>query len=94
LIHQLYHNFLFRSSSEFHDINTRPPPGPRFDQYRIDQKPFGVRPDTFSRSNSAVQHKFYDTNNEREVTKPGMFRSRTPGPDMLHRGQGEDHSLY
>lgn len=79
-----------RSSSEFYDINTRPPPGPRFDQYRTDQRTFGVRPDTFNRSNSAVQHKFYD-NNEREVTKPGMFRSRTPGPDMLHRGQGPDY---
>ncbi|XP_052067223.1 membrane-associated guanylate kinase, WW and PDZ domain-containing protein 2-like isoform X2 [Mytilus californianus] len=76
-----------RSSSEFYDINTRPPPGPRYDQYRNEQRTF--RPDTFSRSNSAAQFNSHDR--EREVTKPGMFRSRTPGPDMLHRGHGPDY---
>lgn len=78
-----------KSSSEFYDINTRPPPGPRHDQYRNDQRSFSGRQETFNRSNSSVQHKFFD--NDREVTKPGMFRSRTPGPDMLHRGQGPDY---
>lgn len=70
-------------SSEFYlpsgnNDMSRPPTGSRFDP-RSDHRPYGRFHDSGnSRSN------FHDR--DREGAKPGMFRSRTPGPEMINRG--------
>ena len=81
---------LSKGSSEFHpafDMNSRPPPGPRYDQFRQDfaQRPFGRQENAGSVRQNNYSDRF-DSNRERETVKPGMFRSRTPGPEMMGRG--------
>ncbi|KAK3103335.1 hypothetical protein FSP39_018567 [Pinctada imbricata] len=90
---------LSKGSSEFHpayDINSRPPPGPRYDQFRQDfgHRPYGrqdtapnLRQNQMNNSPYNNDRDRYDSN--RDSAKPGMFRSRTPGPEML--GRGPDH---
>ncbi|XP_050413169.2 membrane-associated guanylate kinase, WW and PDZ domain-containing protein 2 isoform X3 [Patella vulgata] len=99
------HHEFNHSRSDFHnsgnyDSNSRPPPGPRVDQFRhidygshpIPHQNFRNDPYGYARSNNyAMQNDGDRRELERENIKPGQFRSRTPGPDMLNRGYGPDY---
>lgn len=93
-----------RSSSEFYsnsgsyDFNSRPPPGPRHDQIRNEhQRPHsrqeGIRPNHLMHNTSYNQER--DRSDSRfdrsEPVKPGMLRSRTPGPEMFNSRQTSDY---
>lgn len=92
----------FYNTSGNYDYNSRPPPGPqRFDQSRHDmnqRSDFKYRNDTrqdnaYPRSNTI--HNYYDRDPRydygRGEVKPGQFRSRTPGPELMSRGHGPDY---
>lgn len=79
-----------------YEYSTRPPPGPRTDHFRHDYTV--SRADNRFRTDLAAQrqntmHNFqqeyersqrYDYSN-REGIRPGQFRSRTPGPELMNR---------
>lgn len=80
-----------RTSSEFfnsHSVSfdsSRPPPGPRSDHRNFNRQHNQVN------QNHSMQN-YHDRDHDprfeysRGDTKPGMFRSRTPGPEMMGRG--------
>ena len=94
------------NSGNYEHTNSRPPPGPRLDQYRVSDSlfrgevqqrpdyrggPYGGHP----RANYSMQNSFSDRRemerdrfgyDRNDIVKPGQFRSRTPGPDMMARG--------
>ena len=76
------------NTSNFAHLNTnsRPPPGPRSDQYRSDT---GPRSDFKGRTNFNTYDR--DTNGRGDSVRPGQFRSRTPGPELMHRTQIADY---
>ena len=73
------------------EFGTRPPPGPRGEQFRPD----GTRGD-FSRGRTNfsmhnMQDSRFESYNRNEAARPGQFRSRTPGPEHMQRSQGPDY---
>ncbi|XP_041347543.1 membrane-associated guanylate kinase, WW and PDZ domain-containing protein 1-like isoform X3 [Gigantopelta aegis] len=98
----------FYNSGNYDHTNSRPPPGPRLEQYRVSDSlfrgevpqqqrqdyrggPYGGHP----RSNYSMQNSFSDRRelerdrfgyDRNDIVKPGQFRSRTPGPEMMARG--------
>ncbi|XP_069101311.1 membrane-associated guanylate kinase, WW and PDZ domain-containing protein 1-like isoform X10 [Argopecten irradians] len=87
-----------RSSSEFYSnsgsYDSRPPPGPRYDHQRPHSRQEGSRPN-HTMHNSNYNHQDRDRNDNRfdrgDHAKPGMLRSRTPGPEMFNSRQGSDY---
>ncbi|KAL3852402.1 hypothetical protein ACJMK2_016053 [Sinanodonta woodiana] len=74
-----------------YDYNSQPPPGSRFDPFQQD---LGHRSDFRGRSPYPM-HNSYDKDSRfdygrGETVRPGQFRSRTPGPEMMQRTQGFD----
>ena len=87
-----------RSSSEFvsnpgsSEFNSRPPPGPsRHDNNS--HRNFNSRVDPGRQGNHSGFNDNRDFVSRGEPAKPGMMRSRTPGPEMF-RGHGPDYNKH
>lgn len=66
------------------NASSRPPPGPRFDPVRSET---GSRSDFRGRTNY-ITHNSQDRDTRTDSARPGQFRSRTPGPElMMQRSQ-------
>ncbi|XP_060571370.1 membrane-associated guanylate kinase, WW and PDZ domain-containing protein 1-like [Ruditapes philippinarum] len=77
------------SNVEHLNTNSRPPPGPRFDQFRSET---GPRSDFKGRTNFNMHNSYdKDITGRGDSVKPGQFRSRTPGPELMHRTQIPDY---
>ncbi|XP_053377316.1 membrane-associated guanylate kinase, WW and PDZ domain-containing protein 2-like isoform X5 [Mercenaria mercenaria] len=77
------------SDGDNFNTNSRPPPGPRFDQFRSET---GSRSDFRGRTNINMHNSYdRDTYGRTDSARPGQFRSRTPGPELMQRTQISDY---
>lgn len=68
------------------NTSSRPPPGPRFDPFRSET---GSRSDFRGRTMQNFNDR--DPYSRTESARPGQFRSRTPGPELMQRSQIPDY---
>ena len=89
--HESYHGYEVDNSrvSDLNNGSSRPPPGPRFDPFRSEAV---SRTDYRGRTNFSMHNSFErDTYGRGDSVRPGQFRSRTPGPELMQRAQTQDY---